>query len=70
MPRDFDEFLGAAQQSPGRKNPRLRSGAREAYEYFSGDLKKKTTRQQGVPEKASIFTYRSVGRGASGESSN
>jgi len=70
MPSDFDEFLGAVTQPPGRKKPRLRDGAREAYEHFSGDLRKPVTRQQGSSEKPSIFTYKSVGRGANGESSN
>ena len=70
MPSNIDDFLGAVAQPPSRKAKRLRSGAREAYEALSGDLKRSPVRSQTNPEKPSIFTYKSVGRGANGESSN
>jgi len=70
MSSNYDDFADAVAQPPGRTAKRLRSNAREAYQALTGDLRRKPTRSQQSPEKPSIFTYRGVGRGASGESSN
>lgn len=70
MAGNTSDFYGAVAQPPGRKAKRLRNAAREAYAELSGDLKRSPTRSEANPEKPSIFTYRSSGRGMNGESSN
>jgi len=74
MSRSYSDFEDSAfPKLPKRhKSKDFRHSAREAREYFSGEDydKHPTTRAELSSEKSSIFTYRGVGRGVQGESSN
>ena len=74
MSRTVDDFADAAFPEAPKpyKDKGFRHGAREAREFFSGEAAgtRRITRSELNPEKSSIYTYRSVGRGVQGESSN
>lgn len=74
MSRSSEDFIDAAFPEAPKpyKEKGFRYGAREAREFFSGEESgvKKIARSSLSSEKSSIYTYRSVGRGVQGESSN
>jgi len=74
MSRSYGDFEDSAFPEPPKryKNKDFRYSAREAREHFSGEDHeyRKQTRADFSNDKSSIRTYRSVGRGAQGESSN
>jgi len=68
MSRSFKDFQNAKTDRSPKRKKNLRHNGREAYNFFSEiDDEDYTPKSE---ENSSIFTYRSVGRGAHGESSN
>jgi hypothetical protein len=70
MSRSYKDFSDEAYEKPIKSRKNLRHNGREAFDYFSDNEHEDDSYQNKATEKASIFTYRSVGRGVQGESSN
>jgi hypothetical protein len=73
MSRSFKDFQDAKRDRVKNKRKNLRHNGREAYKYFSGAYEDEDSGYNWAPksnEKSSIYGYKSVGRGSSGESSN
>ena len=70
MSRSYRDFSDEAYEKPLKSRKNLRHNGREAFDYFSDNEPENDDYQDKANEKSSIFTYRSVGRGSSGESSN
>jgi hypothetical protein len=70
MSRSYRDFSDEAYEKPLKSRRNLRHNGREAFDYFSDNDPEDDNYQDKANEKSSVFTYRSVGRGSSGESSN
>lgn len=70
MSRSYRDFSDQAYEKPLKSRKNLRHNGREAFDYFSDNESEEDNYQDKANEKSSIFTYRSVGRGVQGESSN
>lgn len=70
MSRSYKNFYDSAYEKPLKARKNLRYNGREAFDYFSGNEEESEPYSDKATEKPSIFTYRSVGRGMRGESSN
>jgi len=73
MSRSFKDFQDAKGDKLGRNRKNLRNNGREAFKYFSGYDEDEDSGFDWAAqndERPSIFTYRSVGKGVHGESSN
>lgn len=70
MSRSYKDFYDEAYEKPLKNRKNLRHNGREAFNYFSDNDPEEYDYEDKATEKSSIFTYRSVGRGVKGESSN
>jgi len=73
MSRSFKDFQDSKDDKIKRSRKNLRHNGREAFKYFSGADEDEDSGYGWTPksdEKSSISRYKTVGRGASGESSN
>lgn len=73
MSRSFKDFQDAKGDKLKRSRKNLRHNGREAFNYFSGYDDDEDSGYSWNPksnEKSSVFSYKTVGRGSSGESSN
>jgi len=70
MSRSYRDFSDEAYEKPLKSRRNLRHNGREAFDYFSDNDPEDNNYHDKAIEKSSIFTYKSVGRGSSGESSN
>jgi len=70
MSRSYKDFYDEAYEKPIKSRKNLRHNGREAFDYFSDNEPEQNDYEDKATEKSSVFTYRSVGRGVQGESSN
>jgi len=70
MSRSYRDFSDEAYEKPLKSRRNLRHNGREAFDYFSDNDPEDNNYHDKAIEKSSIFTYKSVGRGVQGESSN
>ena len=71
MSRSYKDFYDEAYEKTVKSRKNLRHNGREAFDYFSDNEEdEENNYQDKATERPSTFTYRTVGRGSQGESSN